>query len=46
MDADVVIIGAGAAGLLAASTLVDAGIQPLVLEARTGGLDQASFFHA
>jgi monoamine oxidase len=31
---DVVVIGAGAAGLLAASTLVAAGIEPLVLEAR------------
>ncbi|GGC69905.1 flavin monoamine oxidase family protein [Chelatococcus reniformis] len=34
MDLDVAVIGAGAAGLAAARTLVDAGIDTLVVEAR------------
>jgi monoamine oxidase len=33
-EADAVVIGAGAAGIAAARRLVDAGIRPLVLEAR------------
>jgi monoamine oxidase len=35
MDADVVVLGAGAAGLSAARTLVHAGVEVLVIEARS-----------
>ncbi|HEY3553453.1 MAG TPA: FAD-dependent oxidoreductase, partial [Solirubrobacterales bacterium] len=34
LEADVAIVGAGLAGLVAARQLVAAGVQPLVLEAR------------
>ena len=34
--ADVVVVGAGLAGLAAASRLVDAGAEVVVLEARNG----------
>ena len=34
MDADVVVVGAGLAGLAAARALVEAGLEPLVVEAR------------
>ncbi|PTQ94926.1 monoamine oxidase [Mucilaginibacter yixingensis] len=51
MEQSVLIIGAGAAGLMAARTLAKAGVKVTVLEARdrTGGrihtLSDASFFH-
>jgi len=34
LDADVVVVGAGLAGLTAARTLAAAGLTPLVVEAR------------
>ena len=38
-EADVIVVGAGLSGLIAARTLIAAGLQPLVLEAddRVGG---------
>ena len=45
MEADVIVVGAGLSGMIAARKLLGAGLVPLVLEADAGDMPTSRVLH-